>query len=338
MKKTDPTILIVKYRALGDSVMGLSTISYLRSIYPNSKIYYGVRGWTSALYKNIKTDADEVIPLTIEGISDFFKILKLVKTLKIDHIHELHLSGRSQKIFKLISLVTGVKFTFHDHHKKAGEVLDQGVIKPLIQRDLDGVYTYLGSGTTPSFLDYEPRFKNNTKNIESTEKIKRVILGVVATRETKMWDLENYVKLSNLIKEFDQSIEVVAPLSNSLEDKKIEEKIISCAGNNIKIVRIPLADIPKYFHESTLYVGNDTGLKHIAIACGIKSFTLFGPEPTLEWHPYNELSHPYFYIDGLDCRTRTAHYCGLNTCDSMICMKQITVENVFSKIKLDLVK
>jgi len=335
MKNDSPTILVVKYRALGDSVMGLSTISYLRSIYPNSKIYYGIRDWTAKLYSEVQTDADGIIPITIEKLSDYYKLYKVLKRLEIDHVHELHLSGRTKKIFTLFKYILGFKYTFHNHHEKFGDVIDQGLIKPLIQRDLDGAYSYLGQNRAiPTFLDFEPSF-NHLKKDEHN----RVIFGVVATRETKMWAMQSYVELAALIKKENPDTQIIVPLSNSLEDKKIEGEVTKLdVEGNLEVVRIPLEKLPKYFADSKLYIGNDTGLKHIAIASGIKSYTLFGPEPPNEWHPYSEQRHPFFYIEGLECRTRKAHYCGLSTCDSMICMSMTSPSHVYNEIKKELSK
>ena len=33
-------------------------------------------------------------------------------------------------------------------------------------------------------------------------------------------------------------------------------------------------------------VGNDSGPRHVAAACGARTFTLFGPEGLREWQPY----------------------------------------------------
>lgn len=52
-------------------------------------------------------------------------------------------------------------------------------------------------------------------------------------------------------------------------------------------------------------IGNDSGPRHIAAASGAKTLTLFGPEATREWHPYNPgegqiaLSSPRKRIDEL---------------------------------------
>ncbi len=327
-------ILLVKNRALGDSVMGLSSVAYARALYPKANIIYAVPQWVASLYKNVETPADSIYPLSLKSFSDVFRTYRELKKLKIDHIHEMHQSGRGAKAFKLIAFLMGIKYTAHNHHlKSGGSVHDQGVIKPLIQRDLDGVFSFLGDKEIPAFLDYPPKMHISN----SSTKKARVIFGVVATRLTKMWPLENYIALAKLLAERGPEFEVAIPLSKSADDEKIKNELEMLGlPLNTSIVHIPLSDLPQFFKESAFYVGNDTGLKHIAIAVDLKSFTLFGPEPANEWHPYDAKKHPYFYMEGLACRTRTHHYCGLSVCDLkdeyMQCLKLFTPEKVMEAI------
>ena len=332
--RTLSNILIVKNRALGDSVMGLSSVQYIRKLYPKANIIYAVPQWVAPLYKTVKTDADSIYPLSLKSLKEVFKTYQDLKKLKIDHIHEMHQSGRGAKVFKLIAFFMGIKYTAHNHHLKGGtQVLDQGAIKPLIQRDLDGVFSFLGSGEVPAFLNYPPHIE-----VEAKIKRPRIIMGVVATRPTKMWPLENYVALAKLLKETFPQFEVVIPLSKSADDQKIKTELEGLGlPSNATIVHISLSDLPLFFKESAFYIGNDTGLKHIAVAVELKSFTLFGPEPANEWHPYNKETHPYFYFEGLPCRTRTHHYCGLFVCDLkgdeyMQCLKLFTPEKVLESL------
>lgn len=336
MKKTR-TLFIVKNRALGDSVMGLSSLQYLKSIYPKANIIYAVPQWVAPLYKNTTIAADEVYPLSIHSIQDIFKLFFYLKKKKVDHIHEMHQTGRGQKVFKFLSIILGISYSAHNHHIKVKTgVRDQGIIKPLIQRDLDGVYSFLGQQDfVPNYINFSPKIAMINRHIKK----KRVILGVVATRKTKMWPLEYYLKLAKMIIESYSAVEVVIPLAKSADDQKIKlelERIGLFAG--LSIVQIPLDELVKYFSESSFYVGNDTGLKHIAVATEIKTFTLFGPEPANEWHPYDDKQHPYFYRENLSCRTRNHHYCGLSECDlekqdSMQCLNFFTPEIVFKEIE-----
>ena len=338
MNEKQPIFFIVKNRALGDSVMGLSSITYLRELFPNSKIIYAVPEWTTALYKNIKTDANVIYPLKLKSLSDIFDLYTDLMNLKVDAIHEMHQSGRGQKVFSLFSFLKKIPYTFHNHHLLSGtKVVDQGQKKELIQRDLDGLYSFYGKENLPNFLNYLPKFK--FENLPA--KKKTIILGVVATRQTKMWPLINYAELSKLIfKEF-PNIEVIIPLSQSAEDQKIKTELQSYnLPSNVMIEQYPLEMLPNIFCESLLYIGNDTGLKHIAIASGIKTYTFFGPEPVREWHPYDKNLHPFFFNDQLTCRTRTHHYCGLTVCDlkenNMQCLTVFKPELVFQEIKKEL--
>ena len=170
---------------------------------------------------------------------------------------------------------------------------------------------------------------------------KALVMGVVATRKTKMWPLLNYVELAHLIQKKYPHYTVLIPLSKSKEDTAIMENLLlSDLPTNLVIAQWPLEELVEAFSQVEFYIGNDTGLKHLAVAMGIKTYTFFGPEPAREWHPYATKKHSYFYLEGLKCRIRTHHYCGLSVCDlhegNMQCLTNFTVKDVFLEIEKDL--
>lgn len=332
------TIMLVKNRALGDSIMGLAAVSYLKQLYPKSNIIYAVPQWIAPLYSNSNTRATSIYPLSLTNFSDAWKLYNDIKRLKVEHVHEMHQSGRGKKFFKWICFFLGIQYTAHNHHlKNETGVVDQGKILPLIQRDLDGVFSFLGEGERPRYQTFTPKVTPK----EKLEKLRMIILGVVATRETKMWPLKNYIELAKLIIKKYPNYKIVIPLSKSSTDQRIKENLYSLGfPDNISIVEWELSELPTMFQQASFYVGNDTGLKHLAVAVGIKTYTFFGPEPANEWHPYKSDEHPYFYLENLACRIRTHHYCGLSICNLsegyMHCLTSFTPENVFEKIESEL--
>ena len=329
-------ILLVKNRAFGDSIMGLSSISYLREQYPMAKIIYGVPEWVAPLYKNVVTDADEILPLNFSSMMNWWKMWWKIKKLNPDIIHEMHLSGRGQKFFELFGSFNSIPYSSHNHHLNADnqqtkKVHDQGIIKPLIQRDLDGVWSCLAENKKmPSYLDYPPVLK--FAHEQSPHVKNQIIFGVVATRKTKMWPLKSYVELARIINE-KTHYQIIIPLSKNSLDKEIEKELQQLGlPENCHIIKSPLTELPKLIQGSHCYIGNDTGLKHLSISLGVKTYTFFGPEPTTEWHPYNKELHPFFYKEGLECRTKEAHYCGLNFCESMICLNEFLPKDIFNQI------
>ena len=318
---------------MGDSVMGLSTVSYIKSLFPEAKLYYALPEWVVPLYENVETDVDEFIPIKLKGLKDWWRLRKKIAELRPDLIYEMHLSGRTEKFFNLYKKVYKVPYHFHNHHlKSGGPVHDQGVIKALIQRDLDGAWSFLGKGSEiPKYLDFPPKML-----MEKVEK-DQVIIGIVATRETKKWPLSYYAKLCQKIHALSPTTKIIVPLSKSEEDLRAKS-LLEKEGlpKTVSFISSPLNELPGVLNGSRFYIGNDTGLKHIALALGVKTFTFFGPEPPNEWHPYDEQKHPYFYIPNLECRTRDAHYCGLHHCESMICLNQILPEEIMTSIQEDL--
>ncbi len=321
------TILVVKNRGLGDAVIGLATIQYLRSLFPYSRIVYAVPYWVSDLFKNVQICADEVYPLRLEKIMDWLRCFLSIKTINPDIVFEMNQSGRTRKFFKIFPK----PYVFHNHHILTSHVHDQGVIKPNIQRDLDGAWSFLGQPyklPIPSYLNFCPSMKinNTTKNI--------IIFGVVATRKTKIWPLQNYAKLAKLIFKNKPSFKIKIPLSKNDIDQEIKKKL---SGMNlppsVSFVESDLCELPKILSESQVYIGNDTGLKHIAISLGVKSYTFFGPEQPQEWHPYSDKEHPYFFLNDLKCRTKISHYCELVECEDMTCLEVFTPDHVWNIVK-----
>jgi heptosyltransferase-2 len=330
---TPKKILVVKNRAMGDAVLGLSAIQYLKKCLPSVHITYATPEWMVDLFRTDLSEIDQVIPLNFSGAISWAKTFLELKKSHYDVILELNQSGRSGHFFKMYSLVNSVPYYFHNHNLKTGEfVVDQGLRKPNIQRDLDLVYSYLTKVLNlnlekPNYLDFQPQIKNKAS------KSKEIVLGVVATRETKMWPSKNWTQF---IQDFHVKYpdwKIIIPVSKNSLDQKIKSDILRDGSfSHVEWVEKPIHQLIESLSKAQLYLGNDTGLKHLSIALGLKSVSFFGPEEPLEWHPYETKNHPYFFIEPLECRTVDSHFCGLNQCSVMACMKPFTSEKVLEKV------
>ncbi len=330
---SNKNILIVKNRGLGDALMGLSSVSYVKTLYPNANIIYGVPSWVAPVFKNMTTDADQIVSISLNSINEYWKFFKNLNLLDVNFVHELHAAGRSQKFFKFYSKIKSTRYFFHNHQlnipDKSKKNYDQGVLKPLIQRDLDGIWStlknlgYIIGEAPPDYLKFPPKAQ-----ILNTSPCQKIIFGMVGTRKTKLWPIENFKKLADLIQKKFPNYKIIIPLSNSSLDRETESEIMkSNFPDNSRIIKCSLEKIPLEVAGSKLYIGNDTGLKHLCVSLGIKTHTFFGPESPFEWHPYDTKMHSFSFVENLECRTKQAHYCGIEFCDSLICLKKILPED-----------
>ena len=90
--------------------------------------------------------------------------------------------------------------------------------------------------------------------------------------------------------------------------------------------------------SARVFVGSDSGAKHIACALGVSTVTLFGPESIGEWHCYDETKNKAIQVM-VGCRDNDPNppafsWCGVTVCPyaSHACMALIDPEVVLKAI------
>jgi ADP-heptose:LPS heptosyltransferase len=78
-----------------------------------------------------------------------------------------------------------------------------------------------------------------------------------------------------------------------------------------------------------LWIGNDSGPKHVAVALGVPTITLFGPTNPTTWHPPDG-PHTAIEVDGLDCLHCNSNVCPLPGERHMRCMRDLQAERVIA--------
>ena len=289
------------------------------------------------MFTDVKGDFDHVWGYELKTLGDGLRFLRQLWRERPDTILELHKSGRTSKLLRAYSFLSGARYLAHDHNKNTHVIFEQGVRKPIVQRDLDGAYTLaksiVGKALYPNYLQYSPRLKHDFKIGEA------IVLGVVATRIEKKWPLSHFVELVRLMRMQHPEVRVLIPLSSGAEDQQIQWELKSLLGDEmVEFIQVPLSDLPRSLCAGKLYIGNDTGLKHICAALGMKTWTLFGPEEPIEWHPYDYSKHPFLWIYGGDARDQMVMQCKLVQFDQSHTLSEISPEVVFRLALHDLSK
>ncbi|QKD02353.1 lipopolysaccharide heptosyltransferase I [Mesorhizobium loti] len=99
------------------------------------------------------------------------------------------------------------------------------------------------------------------------------------SREDKKWPVEDWIGTARLLVE--RGLTPVTTWSNERE-KAVAEAIARAIPSTIVVPKSPLADIAAILGRSTLVVGADTGLTHLASAFGLPTVAVFlATEPGL---------------------------------------------------------
>jgi heptosyltransferase-2 len=231
---------------------------------------------------------------------------------------------------------------------------NEGKLLPIIERDMDAVRA-LGlqapAGLLPK-LYFQPRelalASQHLMQLGLSGEL--LMIGLGASRPTKHWPLERFAETAIgwcLAKPAASALAIAGPddpgaagrfllevekaLSariDSPEERQALRTRIQCVGN------LNVRELGATLSQASVYLGNDSGPKHVAVAVGVPTVSVFGPEHPYEWHPYPQARHPYFFTESLSCRKDAQpgfpDWCGLSDCivEKHRCMRGIGHESV----------
>jgi lipopolysaccharide heptosyltransferase II len=143
--------------------------------------------------------------------------------------------------------------------------------------------------------------------------------------DMKRWPKENFASLADMLIE---KLGVKVVLSGAQKDMALVEGIRGMMKNRCSAScgRTTLKELGALLEKASLVVANDTGPMHLAVAMKSKTIALFGPTSPKLTGPYGGGNYTVIW------KTQRCDVpCYDVTCADNSCMRQITVDDVFSK-------
>ena len=264
-------ILFITLSNIGDVILTVPTLESLHQRYPNavidivgdnrSKIIFKYCPYVNTFYEKDKS-------LGWYGILFLIKRLReedydLAVDLRTDVL--LYFINAKKKLFKASNKFGKSIHSVEKHFLSINKIINS---KPPL--------------TNIWLSNYERELSK--KIFERFSKNTILTLGLGANVEGKIWDVSNFISLAKLLKDYFDVIILVGDKKDAALSKEFISKykgiVVDCCGHyNI----LETASIIK---ESNFYIGNDSGLGHLASAVKIKSFTIFGIGEPLRYKPW----------------------------------------------------
>lgn len=330
-------ILLVKVRGIGDTVLLTPSIGTVKEKFPDAKIVVLTSILGSSILEN-NPYLDEIIIYDrnkLKNPINHLSFLSKIREEKFDLAINFHASFRSA----LLVCLSGAKLKIvHNHSGKNYfsniEISAKKEQKSAIERDFDCLRA-LGvepvSKETKIYLsesekDFGKKFLHNLL-AQNGDVPKFIGLNPGANRPCKRWIEERFAELADKIIEKYKSKIIIF---SGPGEEYIAEKIVKLMKNKAYLIKnLDLRQVVSIISHCNLLIGNDNGLFHIAVALGVSTITIFGPENPVEWHPYDHLpTDKHIAIS----RMLPCMNCGRIDCETNECINLITVTEVFEKI------
>jgi heptosyltransferase-2 len=331
-------IIIRTPNHLGDSLMAQPAVAAFAASRPNDDISILIPEWARPVYRNIP----DVLLLLVEsrylhGMKAITYQSDLLKKEGFETGVLLTPSFSSALIFYL----AGVKNRFgyntdgrslllsqRREHKDVARLHRSEQYRHLLE-EVAGIELKAGR---PAMTVMNPALETAVEllgdnKIDPEEGFVAVAARAVAP--SRRWGSENYALLSRrILKELRLRVVLVGSTAERRAGNEVageEEGIVNICGQTDMETAAAVLSMAK------LFIGNDSGLAHVAAAVGISMVVLSGADKPAETSPISD-KKTVIIRDNLDCISCVKNICPQKGEAFMRCMKDITVDEVFAAV------
>ena len=336
-------LLFINTSSIGDVVVS-SVILENDHIFNNSNVYFLINEQYLDLFKYYSGKVKIIGFNYIKYKWSFFykiKFIKFLHTLKLSKCYNVT-SGR-RILDDEVSLLSGANevYCFNScwiFQKKAfAKEMDREYNVVLCK---DKTNEYDKHIELLNYLNHEKDDNFYTKNIKvfktsrhlklfSNERLngnEYITIAPLPSDIKRSWGVNNFKELSL---ELTESFKVVLLGSRNNKEildsiSKFNKKIINTAG------QLKLHEVPSLISNSKLFIGNDSGLTHIALKLNIPAIAIIGGGNYGKFFPFDEKNPKVIYLydtmDCFGCEWRCVY-------KEMYCLKNVLVTNVLKSIK-----
>jgi lipopolysaccharide heptosyltransferase II len=312
-------ILIIRLSSLGDIVLTIPLLNAIRAKYPDATIDFLTKNEYVSLVQTF-TAVSNVHGLDTKTRTAAEHLHRELRAKHYDHVFDLHNNWRSIKIRKELAP------SIHIINKRT---LKRWILVKfktnLLRNEPDIVGRYF---EVASILEL-PDTGKGAHIPTASAKTNRVAFAPGAKHWNKRWPTEYYIEIG---KELAKRGYIVA-IFGSASESTLAEEIIEEVPNAInECGKYELHELPDAIARCALFIGNDSGLMHIAAATSMPTIAIYGPTVReFGFMPRNE-NVKILEVNGLDCRPCTT--IGLDHCPKghLRCMKDTTPKDVLSAL------
>jgi heptosyltransferase-3 len=301
-------ILFITATNLGDTVLSMGALDELIRRYPHARFTIACGPAVTELFKSIP-QVEKIIPM-VKGpfVSHWRHLARQTLRHKWDVVVDLRNSILSRLyICKKIHVWNKQQDTLHK---------------------VEQIAQVIGAAPAPApRLWYSASDHTDAKNI-IPERQKTLIIGPTAKWPGKIWPAENYAALAKALTAKDSAlfgakIAVIAATGEEKQGYALYDQLDADIRIDL-IAKCPLSVVSAILSRATLYIGNDSGLTHLAAASGCKTLALFGPGWPQLYRPWGP--HAAFVATPENAEELLAPYkADLNAVTSSL-MRSLTVD------------
>jgi heptosyltransferase-3 len=328
-------VLVIRLRSIGDTVLSTPSLFALRRFLPEAQIDILVEDWVAPVLDD-HPHIDNVIVMERGGFVSRARLALEIRSTRYDVVYNLHGGTTATFLTRAtgaphrVGLKTYQYSQLHTHLAPSplllwGQQKTHSVEQQLALLGWTGV-PVTDRPRTHLAVTPEAAATVNQRLAEAGLEDRQIALIHPSTAfATKQWATENFARVAESLAERGiASVAIGAP-----HEREIIETLLDQSSIRIVSFDLSLPEVAALAARSQIFVGNDSGIAHIAAAVGTRSVVIFGSSNIAHWRPWNKAAAEVV-LEEMPCQPCHGYFC--EKFPQPECILRVPVERVVAAI------
>ncbi len=330
-------VLVIRLRSIGDTVLVTPSLFALRRFLPDVQIDILLEDWVAPVLDGSDL-VDRVITIPRDRTTARARIARDLRATHYDVVYNLHGGTTATLLTRATGATHRVGFDHYQyarlHNHAAPSSLDiwqrpklHSVEQQLALIGWTGVPVTDRPATklavTESALQ-SVSDKLRAAGLDEGEAF--AVVHPAAAFATKQWAAENFARVTEELSA--RGLTPVAIVSQ--QEKQLAESLVNQSSSRvIALTDLSLPEVTALTSGARLFVGNDSGIAHIAAAAGAACVVIFGSSNVAHWRPWTTQANEVV-LEEMPCQPCPGYFCA--EFEKPECILRVPVERVVGAI------
>ncbi len=329
-------VLVIRLRSIGDTVLSTPSLFALKRFLPHASIDILLEDWVAPVLDGFE-HVDQILTVPRKSTAARARLAARLRANRYDVVYNLH-GGTTAT---LLARATGAKHrvghaeyqyaNFHNHISPPSASLWKREKTHSVEQQLalvgwTGVPVTDRPPTQLAVTETAAAGVARRLSMVGLESDPFAVIHPAAAFDTKQWSAQNFASvIAELQTRQIRSVLITGPAETGLVDQILEMSShpISSFPN------LSLPEVTALLSRARLFVGNDSGIAHMAAAVGTSSVVIFGSSNRVHWGPW-ATKPAEMVFEEMDCQPCHGYYC--EKFEQPECIKRVGVEKVVAAL------
>jgi lipopolysaccharide heptosyltransferase II len=330
-------VLVVRLRSIGDTVLATPSLQALRRFLPDAQIDILLESWVAPVLEGFDA-VDNILTVERGSTASRARIVGRLRAERYDVAYNLHGGTTATLLMRASGARHRVGYSNYQYSRLLNHAAPPATVLWGTEKthSVEQQLALLGwtgvpvSDRLPTRLAVTEKaaasIMERLRAAEVDEAKPLALIHPAAAFDTKQWAVANFARVAeDLTARGFNCISIAAPNESPVVDQLIREASTPVTA----FTDLSLPEVTALASRSHLFVGNDSGIAHIAAAVRVPSVVIFGSSNVAHWRPWSTAPSE-IVREELPCQPCPGYSCA--EFDAPECIRRVPVERVTSAI------